>query len=345
MKNMRIGAGCLAMLLGAGMTVASTVQAAPAGLPQRALLLRQGKSLDFDDMGYAPALHRIMVPAAQSGDLVLIDPATLHIQRWQHVVPAGSGADHEDAGTTSASTGLNMIFVSDHHDREVVALSERTHRPVARAKLAAGPDYVRYVAPLKQVWVTEPRKAQIERFAVHGGRHPSLERIGAVPVKGGPESLVVDAARGVAYTNQWKNHTLEISLQDPRVTASWPNTCQGSRGLALDAADGVLLVGCKEGKVVALKPSAGGKVLGQARTGAGVDIIAWNPRLRHVYAPGARSATLSVLHMDADGHLQEVATAPAAEHAHCVATDGNDHAYVCDPGDGAILVYTDRARP
>jgi len=345
MKSTWIGTGLLAMLVCGAIVAPAAAKGPHPALQQRQIKLGHGAALDFDDMGYAASLHRVLVPAAQSGDLVLIDPSTQRMQRWKHVVPPGSGADREDAGTTSASAGMGMIFVSDHQDREVVALSERTHRPVARARLASGPDYVRYVAPLKQVWVSEPRKAQIERFAVHGGPHPSLERIGVVPVKGGPESLVVDVARGVAYTNEWKDHTLEIPLHDPHVAARWPNTCQGSRGLALDAADGVLLVGCKEGKVVALMPAAGGKVLGHAATGAGVDIIAWNPQLRHVYAPGARSATLSVLHMDAAGHLDEVATAPAAKHSHCVATDGRDHAYVCDPGAGAILVYTDKAQP
>lgn len=328
---------------------ASPAWAAPPSsdaLPSRMLpLVHQRGALGLDDMGYAPSLHRILVPAAQSGALVLVDPATQQLTRWAHVVPGGRGVDRDDAGTTSASVGAGMVFVSDHQDREIVALDIHTHKAVARAKLASGPDYVRYVAPLQEVWVTEPGASQIERFAIRAGAHPSLARVGVVAVPGGPESLVIDAHRGVAYTNQWKDHTLQIRLRHPRVTASWPNTCQGSRGLALDAADGIVLVGCKEGKVVALKPGDHGKRVGHATVGAGVDIIAWNPALRHVYAPGARSATLSVLRMTATGALDRVATAPAAPHAHCVATDGIRHAYVCDPGAGAVIEYTDHARP
>ncbi len=313
-------------------------------MPHRALVLGHGNSLDFDDLVYDAALGRVLVPAAQSGELVLIDPATQAIERWKGVVPTGSGASRQEAGTTSADSGLGMVFVSDHLKQRVVALDARTRQPVAVAKLAAGPDYVRYVAPLKEVWVTEPRRSQIERFAVHGGAHPALTRVGTVAVRGGPESLVIDAARGMAYTNEWTTRTVQIALKSAKVVGRWRNTCAGSRGLALDAADHVLLVGCKEGKVVALD-TADGKVLGHAKTGAGVDIIAWNPSLRHVYAPGGRSATLSVLHMDARGALIRVAQVPAAAHAHCVATDGKNHAYVCDPKAGAILVYTDNARP
>ncbi|MDA3912874.1 hypothetical protein [Oleiagrimonas sp.] len=317
-----------------------------SSLPQRVLQLNgSGKMLDLDDMIYAPSMHRVLVPAAQSGALVLINPATQHMTHWNHVVPGGSGAERDDAGTTSAAVGSGFVFVSDHKDQELVALNPQTHQPVARARLASGPDYVRYVATLKQVWVTEPGASQIERFQVRGGAHPMLSRVGAVAVNGGPESLVIDARRGMAYTNQWKSHTLEISLHHPALKASWANTCRGSRGLALDAADGVLLVGCKEGKVVALDPASDGKILGHAKVGAGVDIIAWNPVLRHVYAPGARSATLSVLTMDPRGRLKRVATAPAAPHAHCVTTDGRRHVYVCDPAAGAVISYTDHVRP
>lgn len=331
----------IAVLLAAAILSPVAVAASPH--TRHVPISSHGGPLGFDDMGYAPALHRILVPAAQSGALALIDPRDQHVTEWRHVVPPGPAAGHHDAGTTSAVMGDGLMFVSDHSDQAVVALDPHTHRSVARAHLASGPDYVRYVAPLHQVWVTEPEASQIERFAVHGGAHPSLKRVGAISVPGGPEALVVDAAHGVAYTNQWKDHTLQISLHHPRVVASWPNTCEGSRGLALAPSHGLLFVGCKEGKVVALDPAHGGKVVAHAAVGAGVDIIAWNAHLSHLYAPGAKAATLSVVALGPGPTLHVAATVPAAPHAHCVATDGRDHAYVCDPPKGAVIVYTDRA--
>ncbi len=331
-------------LLSAGMMLcAVTAVAAPTSGSTRQIHLSQhGAGLGFDDMTYAASLHRVLVPAAQSGALALIDPENQHLSEWPHVVPSGSGPDHDDAGSTSAAVGLGLVFVSDHQDQAVVALDARTHHEVARARLASGPDYVRYVAPLHQVWVTEPGASQIERFAVTSGDQPTITRIGATKVKGGPESLVIDAHSGVAYTNQWKDHTVQISLQHPHVTATWPNTCEGSRGLALAPDQGLLFVGCKEGKVVALRPSRHGKVVSHAKVGAGVDIIAWNKSLKHLYAPGARSATLSVLKLGPHDALTRVATVPAARHSHCVTTDGRDHAYVCAPLTGSVIVYTDR---
>lgn len=329
------GCALLALVTAAG-------AAAHADISRQATLVvpHTGHGLDFDDMAAAPSLHRVLVPAAQSGALALIDPASGRLQRWPHVVPPGSGADRDDAGTTSAAVGAGLVFVSDHQDRTVVALDPSSHREVARAPLAAGPDYVRYVAPLHQLWVTEPGRAQIERFAVHGGSHPRLRRLGVIAVPGGPEALVIDAADHAAYTNEWKHHTLRIDLRSLHITARWANGCRGSRGLALAPARHVLFVGCKEGRVAALDLRHDGRVLAQARVGAGVDIIAWNRHRQHLYVPGARSATLSVLAWHGR-QLQTLATLPAAAHSHCVATDGRDHAYVCDPGRGAVLVYRD----
>ncbi len=324
-------AATLALTVSATASAGTTLLRIPGG----------AHGLGFDDLGYAPALGRVLVPAAQSGALVLVDPADDALKVLPHIAPGTVGPDHDDAGTTSADYGEGLLFASDHAHMAVLAVDPRTGAVVARAQLAGGPDYVRYVAPLHQVWVSEPHLKQIERFAVTAGAHPALTRVGAVSVPGGPESLVIDAARAQAYSNEWKDHTVAISLEHPHVTARWANSCEGSRGLALDAAGHTLFVGCKEGKVVALDLDHAGRIEASAKVGAGVDIIAWNPALHHVYAPGAVSATMSVLDFSG-GALKTVATVPTAAHAHCVATDGKSVAYVCDPGAGALIVYRDR---
>lgn len=301
-----------------------------------------GSGLDFDDMTYAPSLHRVLVPAAQSGALALIDPANQKLTEWKNLVPPGQGPDHDDAGTTSADAGDGLVFASDHKDEAIVAVSEQSHQVVARAKLASGPDIVRYVAPLDQVWVTEPETHEIQRFKATGGANPSLHLLGSITVpKGAPELLAVDAAHHAVYTDQRPGRTLKISMRSLKVVASWPNTCKRDQGLALAESENLLFVGCHEGKIVALNTADHGKEVSHAKVGAGVDLIAWNPALQHVYAPGASSATMSVLRLTAQHQLRTVATVPTAPHAHCVATDDNRHAYVCDPGKAAIISYRD----
>ena len=93
--------------------------------------------------------------------------------------------------------------------------------------------------------------------------------------------------------------------------------------------------------MVALDLARNGAVIADAHTGKGVDIIAWNPMLDHLYAPGAIAKTLTVLGFD--GHtLRVLQTLPAAARSHCVTTDGRRKIYVCDPGAGGLLVYRDQ---
>lgn len=323
---------------------AASAMAQPALSNAAPLVLRipgGAGGLGFDDLGYSRALGRILVPAAGSGNLVLINPADDRMRVLRRVVPPARGTvGSHDAGTTSASFGGGLLFASDHPQQQLLAVSPRTGAVVARIDLASQPDYVRWVGPLRQVWVTEPHARQIERFAVTGGPVPSFRRVGVVAVPHGPESLVIDRANGMAYANHWQGETVEIPLRDPHVARVMPNSCKGSRGLALDPADQTLFVGCAEGKVVALDLVHRGAIISSAPVGKGVDIIAWNPALRHVYAPGSRVATLSVLGYNG-AQLQLLRTLPAAIGSHCVATDGHAKVYVCDPRAGTILVYRD----
>jgi DNA-binding beta-propeller fold protein YncE len=188
--------------------------------------------------------------------------------------------------------------------------------------------------------------AELHRLLVPAGRtgRPALElRPRSVPA--GPESLVVDAANGRAYTNTFKDATVAIDVRAHAVTATWPNGCGGARGIALDPTRGLLFVGCDEGKAVALDASHGGQIVGTAKTGDGVDSIAYSPQLSHLYVPAADAARLSILGVGEHGELQPLGTIPAAPGAHCAAADDLSQIWVCDPRNGRLLATPDPFPP
>ena len=53
---------------------------------------------------------------------------------------------------------------------------------------------------------------------------------------------------------------------------------KGSRGIALDEKRGFLFAGCNEGKLSVLDLNSGRR-LGEASSGSGIDVIAYNQRL------------------------------------------------------------------
>jgi hypothetical protein len=308
---------------------------APVAIP-----LRDGApGVGFDDLRYAPGLRRVLVPAGRTGRLLLLDPETRAVVAVGGFQARDRYAGGHDFGVTSADAGADLLFATDRTARRLVVVDPRRLAVVSSAPLAAEPDYVRYV-PGHQLWVTEPAAEQIEVFALASPASPPA-RVGAIPVPGGPESLAIDPGRGRAFTNLWRGRTVAIDLAGRRVVADWPNGCRGSRGIALDEASGRVLVACAEGAVTVLDAPHGGTRLSQAAVGRGVDAIAWSAALRHVYAPAARAATLTILALSPSGRLSRLAIVSVAEGSHCAVADEKGRVFVCDPARGRLLEVRD----
>jgi hypothetical protein len=328
-------------IVGTTLLLASTLAIAKPDIAKPTKLALPGgeAGIGFDDLMFASSLHRVLAPAGRTGKLDLIDPKT---QKIESVGGFSTDTDKfgggHGQGSTSADTGGGLIFASDRGRTEVAIVDPKTLNVTGTTKLAGGPDYVRWVEPTKEVWVTEPGKKQIEFFALDKGK---LVRKGAIEVPGGPESLVIDATRGRAYTHTWDDASVAIDIAKHAEVARWKNGCKASRGISLDEKRGLLFVGCDEGKATALDVTHEGKQVGSAETGKGVDIIAYNPALAHLYVPGGDSATLTIIGVGAGGKLDVLGSVAVAEDSHCVAADDVGHAYVCDPKHGALLVVTD----
>ncbi|HYK41676.1 MAG TPA: hypothetical protein VE007_04745 [Thermoanaerobaculia bacterium] len=299
-----------------------------------------GAGIGFDDLRFAPAASVLLAPAGRTGSLDLIDPATRAVTAIGGFSSTKNFRGGHGEGTTSADEGNGFFFATDRTAGELAVIDPREKRIASRSRLAGGPDYVRFVAPTGEVWVTEPNQERIEIFRLEGGKPPRPVASGSITVRGGPESLVVDARRGRAYTHLWEARTVAIDLKSRGIVATWPNGCKGSRGIALDEDRGFLFAGCAEGRAVTLSV-ADGRQLGTGSSGSGVDIIDYAPKLRHLYLPGAKSATMGIFGVSEKGELSLLGTTPTAEGSHCVAADRSGNAWVCDPKRGALIVVSD----
>ena len=312
------------------------------GAPVTVIVLPGGEGgIGFDDLRFSLEMHKLLVPAGRTGRLDLVDPKTHGVEAIAGFSGTRESARGHSQGTTSADSGEGLIFASDRSDRTLVTVDGATRRIVARAKLGGGPDYVRWVAPLREVWVSEPDRKVVETFRLEGKSPPTLTQAGTIEVLDGPESLEIDPTRRKAYANTWHDATIAIDLDSRAKVAHWANQCEGARGLALDTGRGLAFVGCREGKAVALDVDHGGAVLGSASTAKGVDIIAFGGKLSHLYVPGGSDASLTVVGVGPRGKLDVLGAMPTAPDAHCVAVDDDGNAYVCDPGKGRLLVLRD----
>jgi DNA-binding beta-propeller fold protein YncE len=319
-------------LAAAGEAIAPTPRALPGG----------ESGIGFDDMGFAPAIHKILVPAGRSGNLDLIDSDTMQVTAIGGFSSRKSFGGGHGQGVTSADEGRGLLFATDRDAKQLVVVDPKTQSVIATAPLASGPDYVRYVSATNEVWVTQPGAARIEVFSLPDRGASKPVHADFISIAGGPESLIIDNKRGRAYTHLWTDTTLAIDLKTRKIAARWKNGCKGSRGIAIDDARGFLFVGCDEGKINVLDSDTGAQ-LGSASSGSGVDIIAYNAHLAHAYLPGEESATMAIVGISGKGAATVLATVKTAEGAHCAAADDRDQVYVCDPAKGRVLIIKDAA--
>ena len=324
---------CLGTFAASG-PIAPTPLALPGG----------ASGIGFDDMVFAPSLHKVLVPAGRSGNLDLIDPDTKQVTAIGGFSSRTSFGGGHGEGVTSADEGRGLLFATDRDARQLNVVDPKTQSVIATAPLASGPDYVRYVSMTGEVWVTEPGAARIEVFSLPPSGAPKAAHVDFISIPGGPESLIVDKTRGRAYTHLWTDTTLAIDLKSRKIAERWKNGCSGSRGIAMDPARGFLFVGCDEGKLTVLDLNTGAQ-LGSASSGSGVDIIAYNPHLAHAYLPGEQSGTMAIIGISTKGAATVLGTAKTAEGAHCAASDDRDNAYVCDPTGGRLLIMKDTLAP
>jgi hypothetical protein len=282
------------------------------------------KELHLDDLLYARSLRMLVVPGAETRSLYLV-AADDSVTRVSPFPPAGAGE-----GVTSADEGGGLLFATDRTSRTVYVVDAAKRVVVGSATLSAGPDFVRSVPG--EIWVTEPRAEQIEVFRLDG---TTPKPAAVIKVGGGPESLIVDAARGRAYTNLWKDGTVEVDVRSHAVLRTFPNGCVGSRGIDLDARRARIFVGCREGKAVVLDAVSGKVLASRALDVDGVDIVAFDGE--RLFVPGGVTGTMAVVRVGEDGSLTPERRVETAKGAHCVVVDGRGGAYVCDPRAGRVL--------
>jgi hypothetical protein len=297
--------------------------------------------IGFDDLVYSRRTRVLLVPAGRTGQLDIVDPSTKLVTSIAGFATAEPNAKGHEHGTTSADEGRGIVFAIDRTTKLLHVVDPALGKIVVSEPLAGSPDYVRWVETTGEVWVTEPDEERIEIFTLPSGAAPKPKGGTFIKIAGGPESLVIDNKREWAFTHLWKGSTIVIDLRARAVLGKWKNGCEGSRGIALDETRGHLFVGCSEGKVFALDVDHEGQSLGTVSTGSGVDIIAFSPERRHVYAPGAKSATMTIIDVAETGALRALGTVPTTPGAHCVAADDRGGVWLCDPAKGQLLFVKD----
>jgi hypothetical protein len=336
----------------------------------------EASRISYHEITYDRRLERVVVPAAETGLLVLVDPVTANrqvISGFSTVdtaaasVPATGEAAATGGGAAGAvsAVGLgNYLFAIDRGAKTIRTVDLAQGRVVSATQVSGVPDLIRYVPTTRELWVTVKELHQIEVFDINEGEPPLLAADGVIPVEFGPEDLLIEEGRGLAYTNQPQSGTTTvIQVITKGKIAEWGNGCSIARGMAIDEAAGYLFIACEEGKLVMMDVHTGFQLASQ-NYGGGLNRVAYNPRLKHAYLPSGASGILAVFGVEpgpavtaatatplAEGaapppgaptvHLERLGTADTVVGANSVTVDGQDQVWVADPTSGRLIVIKD----
>jgi DNA-binding beta-propeller fold protein YncE len=297
--------------------------------------------IGFDDLRYSAGLHRVLVPGGRTGNLDLIDPDRMTVTSIGGFSTMGNFSGGHDDGPTSVDEGKGFLYVTDRSSQVLNVIDPQAHAIVGKVALGSNPDYVRFVPPTNELWVSEPSADRLEVFSLSDESPPAMAHAAFIAVSNGPESLVIDARRGKAYTHRWQSSTVVLDLATRSIVAEWPNGCASSRGLALDEAKGFFFAACLEGTTSVLDVDHGGALLSSAAYGSGFDVIGYNPSLGHLYLAGSACRCLVTLGVSSTGKLSFLERHDAPADTHCATADDVGHAWVCDPNGGALWRVAD----
>jgi hypothetical protein len=294
--------------------------------------------IGFDDLRFSATLAQILVPAGRTGDLDFLDPSTEALTETSGFSSDPTYSGDTSFGVTSADEGNRIVYVTDRTASTLTVVDGQTRAVVTSVMLASTPGYVRYVAPTKEVWVTEPKTNQVEVFTL--GTVETMPPVHSMFISaGGVESLEVDAVNGLAFTNGTSS-TYTIDVAKHAVSATAPNGCTTARGIAIDSTNGWVMVACQEGRVVVLGEQSGA-MLGTVATGAGVDRMAYDSMRARLYVPSPAASAMAVVGMGSQGVPAILGSVDVLNDSHCAVTSGGGQIYVCSPTKGQLLLVND----
>ncbi len=354
------------------LTACSSLKLNPYNLTTQIAPLPFNAPVSFGDFTYDPQLHRVIIPAAETGQVALIDPLDMQVQLISGFSRQADNANPRIGATSVAAAG-GFLYGLDQATTSIKTIQLSSGNVVSSTSVQAAPDDIRFVSATGELWVTEKALHQIEIFSLSAEDPPTLQSTGVISVPNGPEGLIIDDQRGLAFTNRPDQSLTDvIQVMTHAVIAQWGSGCTSAKRMAIDENDGYLFIACEEGKLVALDINNDGLQLASQNFGGDLDAVAYNSNLHHVYLPSGASGVVAVFQLQKQAVTPEPASSPGIAleatpaaissetstpemetslrllgtadtdiNANCVTTDQNNNLWVCDPDHGQVFTIRD----
>jgi DNA-binding beta-propeller fold protein YncE len=214
----------------------------------------------------------------------------------------------------------HRVYVTATGRNQLVALDEDTGAVLFTAPTGTYPDGLAYDPVRNAIWTTNESGGNETVIDADTGNVRAT-----VVVNGDAGNVVYNPAADAMVVAVQGNGELEVIAPDTHaITAHIPTPgCDGPHGLALDAADHLVFVGCEDNATMLTVDLTKRTVLDRNSVGQTPDVLVYDPTAQRVYV-AAESGWVSAFDRR-DGHTTAVGAEHLAEGAHTLALNPADH--------------------
>lgn len=279
------------------LTALSAYSVTDAPLKLQRTIVLSGVTGKFDHFAMDETKDRLFAAATGNQTVEMIDLSTgKSIQSL-----SGFGKPHGLAWI--AETG--RLFVADGSKAELDVLEGLPLKIAKRISLSEDADDMVYDDAHKMLYVGHGGTNAANPAAIAVVDATSLELIKDLPVGSHPEALELDANNDRIFANiSDRGELVVIDGKTQTQIGTWPLTdVKGNTPLAYDAADNLLLVGCRTPSKLLVLDGKTGKTIASASADAGADDLFYEPRTHRAYLVTG-SGSVDTYVVSHDGKLQ-----------------------------------------
>ena len=272
-------------------------------------------------------------PAGGSGkwDYLIVDSPHHHlfVSRATHVqaFDLDSGKVAGDIENTLGVHGIalaqdmNRGFTSNGKADSVTVFNLQSLETITEIKISGkDPDAIIYDAPSKRIYTFNGHSDNATVIDAASARE-----IASIPLPGGPEFAVSDAAGHIFVNIEDKGQIAVIDVAKGSVQSTWPLApCVEPTGIALDAARHRLFSVCHNERLIVTDSLTGSRVA-ELPIGKHVDAAAFDPATSLVFSSNGDSADVTIVSEDSGGHYAVKGSLATASGAKTMALDAATH--------------------
>ena len=264
----------------------------------------------WDYLSIDEAARRLYVTHATKIVVIDIDKETV----------VGEIADTPGVHGFALAPELGRGFASNGREAKASIVDLKTLKTITKVDTGENPDAILYEPGQREVYTFNGRGQSATVFSAETGNVTAT-----ILLPGKPEFAVADPKVGRIYCNiEDKNEVVVIDTKTHQVAATW-SLAPGEEptGLAIDAAQQRLFVGCHNQLLVMLD-SRTGKMIASLPIGQGVDATAFDAGTQFAFA-SCGDGTVTVAQEDATDKLTLVQTLATEHGARTMAFDPSMH--------------------